>query len=157
MDCGECNDHILTCSFHEAINKKDLYFPSHGQRCMSCCERHILKFGKPLWGFRNQNSPLGAKTRKSIGHWLLHGYGGSLARIRCERWWRVGLSQRLCMLQVKGRGWKSIWILVGLNRDLNDVRGRILSRQPLSWSREVFWNAQGRAKVVCNVIWRRRC
>lgn len=28
--------------------------------------------------------------------------------------------------------------LVGLNQDINDVRGRVLSRQPLSTMREVF-------------------
>lgn len=91
--------------------------------------------------FCDQNPIVANETRKLRGDRVLHGDGDFVARTRLVLRWNCVCKEDAVWYTTKLESERVFEILVGLNHELNDVRGRILDRKPLSSTHEVFFRS----------------
>ncbi|RVW43722.1 hypothetical protein CK203_080482 [Vitis vinifera] len=71
------------------------------------------------------------------------------------RLWQMKQGDRECALQEEDGEREGLRVLVGLNRELDDVKSRVLSRRPLPSIREVFsevWREESKRRVMLDPL-----
>lgn len=128
----------MVYQFHEANNWKDVFVSSYCKRSLKSHSRDIFRHGKLIPNFQTETKLWHSKQ----GDWEVTEYYNEMEAL----WQELDLcydEEGDCIkdsarYMKKMKNDKVYMFLAGLNKNLDEIRGRILGRKPLPSLREVF-------------------